>query len=55
VGKGGVVRDPAVHARVVEDVAAAAAGLGFTRAGVVESPITGMEGNREFLMHLRHA
>ena len=55
VGKGGIVRDPAVHARVVEDVTAAAAGFGFRRAAVVESPITGMEGNREFLLHLRAA
>jgi 23S rRNA (cytidine1920-2'-O)/16S rRNA (cytidine1409-2'-O)-methyltransferase len=53
VGKGGIVRDPAVQARVVADVTAAAAALGFARSGVVESPITGMEGNREFLIHLR--
>ena len=53
VGKGGIVRDEAVHLRVVEEVTAAAADLGFTRLAVVESPITGMEGNREFLMHLR--
>ena len=53
VGKGGIVRDEAVHRRVVEEVTAAAADLGFTRLAVVESPITGMEGNREFLMHLR--
>ncbi len=55
VGKGGIVRDPEVQARVVADVAGAAEGLGFHRAGVVESPITGMEGNREFLLHLRLA
>jgi 23S rRNA (cytidine1920-2'-O)/16S rRNA (cytidine1409-2'-O)-methyltransferase len=53
VGKGGIVRDPDVHARVVDDVAAAAHTLGLTRAGVIESPIAGMEGNREFLLHLR--
>ena len=53
VGKGGIVRDEAVHRRVVEEVTAAAANLGFARLAVVESPITGMEGNREFLMHLR--
>lgn len=53
VGKGGIVRDPAVHARVVEEVTAAAESLGFSPAGMVESPITGMEGNREFLIHLR--
>jgi 23S rRNA (cytidine1920-2'-O)/16S rRNA (cytidine1409-2'-O)-methyltransferase len=53
VGKGGIVRDDAVHRRVVEEVTAAASDLGFSRLAVVESPITGMEGNREFLMHLR--
>jgi 23S rRNA (cytidine1920-2'-O)/16S rRNA (cytidine1409-2'-O)-methyltransferase len=53
VGKGGIVRDEAVQHRVVEAVTAAAAGLGLGRAGLIESPITGMEGNREFLLHLR--
>lgn len=55
VGKGGIVRDAAVHARVVEEVAAAADALGLRRAGLTESPIAGMEGNREFLMHLRQS
>jgi 23S rRNA (cytidine1920-2'-O)/16S rRNA (cytidine1409-2'-O)-methyltransferase len=54
VGKGGLVRDPEVHARVVEEVAAAATALGLTRAAMTDSPITGTEGNREFLLHLRH-
>ena len=53
VGKGGIVRDEAVQARVVDEVSAAALALGLSRAGVTESPITGMEGNREFLLHLR--
>jgi 23S rRNA (cytidine1920-2'-O)/16S rRNA (cytidine1409-2'-O)-methyltransferase len=53
VGKGGIVRDEAVHKRVVEEVTTAAAVLGLQRSGLVESPITGMEGNREFLIHLR--
>ncbi len=53
VGKGGIVRDPDVQARAVEEVTAAAEQLGFVRLGAVESPITGMEGNREFLLHLR--
>lgn len=53
VGKGGIVRDPGVQARVVDEVTAAAEGLGFVRIAVVESPITGMEGNREFLLYLR--
>lgn len=55
VGKGGIVRDEAVHARVVADVTAAAVTLGLTRAGLVMSPITGMEGNQEYLLHLRTA
>jgi 23S rRNA (cytidine1920-2'-O)/16S rRNA (cytidine1409-2'-O)-methyltransferase len=54
VGKGGLVQDPAVHARVVEEVAAAADALGLTRTAMTESPITGTEGNREFFLHLRH-
>jgi 23S rRNA (cytidine1920-2'-O)/16S rRNA (cytidine1409-2'-O)-methyltransferase len=53
VGKGGIVRDPAVHARVLEEVTSAADALGLTRSGDLESPVTGMEGNREFLLHLR--
>ena len=53
VGKGGIVRDPAVQDRVVQEVAGAADRIGLARMAVVESPITGMEGNREFLMHLR--
>src|ERR687893_360639 len=49
VGKGGVVRDPAQHARVVEEVNAAARALGLSVRGVTDSPITGADGNREFL------
>jgi len=54
VGKGGLVRDAAVHQRVIEEVTAAANALGLSRAGLAESPITGAEGNREFFLHLRH-
>jgi 23S rRNA (cytidine1920-2'-O)/16S rRNA (cytidine1409-2'-O)-methyltransferase len=50
VGKGGVVRDPAVHARVCDEVAAWLVGQGWRVAGIVESPITGPEGNVEFLI-----
>ncbi|KIU30170.1 hemolysin [Sphingomonas melonis] len=50
VGKGGVVRDPAVHARVCDDVAAWLEASGWSVAGVTESPITGPEGNIEFLV-----
>jgi 23S rRNA (cytidine1920-2'-O)/16S rRNA (cytidine1409-2'-O)-methyltransferase len=55
VGKGGVVRDAAVQARVVDDVTAAASALGLSRVATTESPITGSEGNREFFLHLRRA
>ncbi len=52
VGSGGIVRDDAVRARVVDEITQHALALGLTRAGLSESPITGMEGNREFLLHL---
>jgi len=55
VGKGGLVTDPEVHARVVEEVTAAAAEVGLKRVAVIDSPITGAHGNREFLMHLQCA
>ena len=50
VGKGGVVRDPALHARVCEEVRAWLEGDGWDVQGIVESPITGPEGNVEFLI-----
>jgi 23S rRNA (cytidine1920-2'-O)/16S rRNA (cytidine1409-2'-O)-methyltransferase len=50
VGKGGVVRDPALHARVCGEVRDWVEGLGFSVEGIVESPITGPEGNVEFLI-----
>jgi 23S rRNA (cytidine1920-2'-O)/16S rRNA (cytidine1409-2'-O)-methyltransferase len=50
VGKGGVVRDGAVHARVCAEVVEWLTGKGWRVAGVVESPITGPEGNVEFLI-----
>lgn len=53
VGKGGIVRDDSVHARVSAEVVAAADALGLVRAGLIDSPITGMEGNKEFLLWLR--
>jgi 23S rRNA (cytidine1920-2'-O)/16S rRNA (cytidine1409-2'-O)-methyltransferase len=49
----GVVRDEAVHARVIDEVTAAAAEVGLTRTGLAASPITGPKGNVEFLLHLR--
>lgn len=48
----GVVRDPAVHREVLESVVASAATVGLGARAVIASPITGPEGNREFLLHL---
>jgi 23S rRNA (cytidine1920-2'-O)/16S rRNA (cytidine1409-2'-O)-methyltransferase len=53
VGAGGVVRDPAVRADAVLDVANAAAALGLGVAGVVRSPLPGPSGNIEFFLWLR--
>ena len=54
VGKGGVVCDPAVHRQVCERAAAwVAAQSGWSVIGIVESPILGPEGNREFLLYAR--
>ncbi|SDD54378.1 23S rRNA (cytidine1920-2'-O)/16S rRNA (cytidine1409-2'-O)-methyltransferase [Sphingomonas sp. YR710] len=53
VGKGGVIRDPVVHARVCDAAVAWIAGLGWQVEGVVPSPITGPEGNVEFLLAAR--
>ncbi|MEM7666181.1 MAG: TlyA family RNA methyltransferase [Pseudomonadota bacterium] len=50
VGKGGVVRDPVLHQRVCDEVRQWLEGLGWTIEGVVESPITGPQGNVEFLI-----
>src|SRR5690349_22093202 len=52
VGKGGVVRDPAVRARVVREIAAAALEWGARTAGVVDSGLPGPKGNRELFLHL---
>ncbi len=50
IGKGGVVRDPAVHERVCEAAASWLRSRGWTVIGVTQSPITGPEGNVEFLI-----
>ena len=50
VGRGGVVRDPAVHARVCDEAAAWVATQGWRAVGIERSPITGPEGNVEFLL-----
>ena len=55
VGKGGVVRDPAVHARVCAAVADWFEGQGWRVEGITPSPITGPEGNVEFLLAARRS
>jgi 23S rRNA (cytidine1920-2'-O)/16S rRNA (cytidine1409-2'-O)-methyltransferase len=54
VGAGGIVRDPSIHARVVEDVTVEAHRVGLDRAGFEPSPVTGAEGNREFFLMFIH-
>ena len=49
VGKGGIVKDPAKHQRVIAEVNSAAEELGLKVSGVIESPIHGADGNVEFL------
>lgn len=52
VGAGGIVRDPDVHAAVCASVASEVQGLGFATF-MAESPITGAEGNKEFLLYAK--
>jgi len=52
VGRGGIVRDPRVHERVVDDVADAARQVGLQRLAVEPSPVAGAEGNQEFFLLL---
>lgn len=49
VGKGGIVRDPQKHARVIEEVNSVAKELGLQPSNVIESPVRGADGNLEFL------
>jgi 23S rRNA (cytidine1920-2'-O)/16S rRNA (cytidine1409-2'-O)-methyltransferase len=53
VGKGGIVREQAAREMAVERVRECVAGLGGVGVEAIESPITGMEGNREYLLHAR--
>ena len=53
VGKGGIVRDPQAQQFAVERVSASVRALAGDVADVIDSPILGMEGNREFLLHAR--
>ncbi|HEY2843195.1 MAG TPA: TlyA family RNA methyltransferase [Bryobacteraceae bacterium] len=52
VGKGGIVRDPVQHRQACDRVQACVEALGF-QASIIESPITGAEGNREFLLYAK--
>lgn len=53
VGKGGIVRDTAVQEAAVEKVREAVNALGVVHTDVIESPVLGMEGNREFLLYAK--
>jgi 23S rRNA (cytidine1920-2'-O)/16S rRNA (cytidine1409-2'-O)-methyltransferase len=55
VGKGGIVRDPQVHERVINEVADSAHQVGLDRVAIEPSPVTGAEGNREFFLLLAPA
>ncbi len=52
IGKG-VVRSAAEHARVIAEIETAASACGFEQLGVIESPLLGAKGNKEFFIHLR--
>ena len=54
VGKGGVVKDPAVHEEVVESLSQFFQELGLERESVIPSPILGPKGNREFIISLKY-
>lgn len=53
VGKGGVVRDERKHREVIDSICALVETLGLDVKGVLESPLLGPKGNREFLIHLK--
>ena len=55
VGKGGVVRDPALYVLVEQRLRDACAGLGLTVRGWYDSPIAGGDGNREFFLHAQRS
>ncbi len=54
VGAGGIVRDPALHRAACDRISSAIEAAGF-ETQIMESPILGAEGNREFLLHARRA
>jgi 23S rRNA (cytidine1920-2'-O)/16S rRNA (cytidine1409-2'-O)-methyltransferase len=55
VGKGGIVRDPAAHALAIDKVAECVRSLGWKVVETIPSPITGAEGNQEFLLYAKRS
>ena len=53
VGKGGAVRDPALHKKVIDRISKFCEALGLKIIGVVESPLLGPKGNKEFFIYLK--
>ena len=53
VGKGGVVKDSKLHQKVVDRISQFSRGLELTVGGVIESPLLGPKGNKEFFIHLK--
>jgi 23S rRNA (cytidine1920-2'-O)/16S rRNA (cytidine1409-2'-O)-methyltransferase len=53
VGKGGVVKDPALHRKVIERISRSSQDLGLRVLGVTESPLLGPKGNKEFFIYLK--
>lgn len=53
LSKNGIVRDTKIHKKVCDDIAGFASGLGFERGEVISSPITGGDGNTEYLIYLK--
>ncbi len=51
IGRGGIIRDSAIHQRVIEQVQAGVISHGYSVHGIIESPITGTMGNKEFLAY----
>ncbi len=55
IGRGGVIKDPSIHKRVVDTVVQGIEKEGFICLGVIESPIEGSSGNKEFLGYFKRA
>ena len=53
IGKNGIVKDKKVHIRVIEEIYSFVISLGFVPTGLTISPITGGDGNVEYLMHIK--